>query len=208
MRVDYFHSGGPSGEAITLDAVVNDGVWPGSRTQLIDRTDLGKYFFEVIERASNRPIYSRGFASIYGEWETTPDVRSADRTFHESLRFPWPNDAVRVVVKKRDEANIFRELWATDIDPGSRAMSRTPPKPAGRVSSVFESGPTRSKIDVLLLSEGYTTAQFANFRADANRLVGALFALEPFKTRRSDFNVRILEVPGTCDLRAVQCLWN
>ena len=90
MRVDYFHSGGPGGEAITLDRVLNDGPWPGSRTQLIDTTDLGKYFFEVVDRASNRPIYSRGFASIYGEWETTPEVRSANRTFHESLRFPWP----------------------------------------------------------------------------------------------------------------------
>src|SRR4051794_16197594 len=35
MRVDYFHTGGPgSGEVIALDRVVNDGAWPGSRTQL------------------------------------------------------------------------------------------------------------------------------------------------------------------------------
>lgn len=196
MRVDYFHSGGPSGEAIILDAVVNDGVWPGSRTQLIDATDLGKYFFEVIERASNRPIYSRGFASIYGEWETTPEVRTADRTFHESLRFPWPDGPVRVVVRKRDERNVFRDLWATEIDPGAGAVRRTALRRVGRVSPVFENGLPSSKVDLLLISEGYTAAQLPKFRADAKRLIDGLFALEPFRGRRSAFNVRMLEIPG------------
>src|SRR4026209_493778 len=72
MRVDYFHSGGPrTGETFALDRVVNDGRWPGSRTQLIDATNLGPYRVEVRDLASSRVIYSRGFASIYGEWETT-----------------------------------------------------------------------------------------------------------------------------------------
>ena len=38
MRVDYFHTGGPkSGETVSLDRVVNDGDWPGSRTQRASR---------------------------------------------------------------------------------------------------------------------------------------------------------------------------
>ena len=45
LRVDYFHSGGPGGEALKLDAVIAEGAWPGNPTQLIDRTDLGKYHF-------------------------------------------------------------------------------------------------------------------------------------------------------------------
>ena len=48
MRVDYHHTGGPkSGEIVALDRVVNDGAWPGSRTQLVDATNLGRYHFEV-----------------------------------------------------------------------------------------------------------------------------------------------------------------
>src|SRR5512139_1674934 len=44
MRVDYFHTGGPkSGETLALDRVVNDGAWAGSRTQLVDSTNLGTY---------------------------------------------------------------------------------------------------------------------------------------------------------------------
>ena len=43
MRVDYFHTGGAGQEIVALDRVVSDGPWPGSRTRLIDDTNLGKY---------------------------------------------------------------------------------------------------------------------------------------------------------------------
>jgi hypothetical protein len=94
MRVDYFHGGGPQvGESFSLDRVVNDGAWAGSRTQLVDRTNLGKYLFEVRARSSTEVLYSRGFASIYGEWETTAEVKTTRRAFQESMRLPWPSGA-------------------------------------------------------------------------------------------------------------------
>ncbi|HEX3067635.1 MAG TPA: peptidase M64 N-terminal domain-containing protein, partial [Thermoanaerobaculia bacterium] len=69
MRVNYFHTGNHGEEVIALDSVVSDGPWPGSRTHLIDTLNLGNYYFEVIDRDTNQPIYSRGFASVYGEWQ-------------------------------------------------------------------------------------------------------------------------------------------
>src|SRR5438552_2501408 len=47
MRVDFLHTGGPGGEALAIDQVVRDGPWPGSRTRLLDDTNLGESFFEV-----------------------------------------------------------------------------------------------------------------------------------------------------------------
>src|SRR5215218_2422587 len=95
MRVDYFHTGGPrAGETFALDRVVNDGSWPGSRTQLVDSTNLGKYLVEVSDAAGAQLLYSRGYASVYGEWESTGEARQAHRTFHESVRFPWPASPV------------------------------------------------------------------------------------------------------------------
>ena len=109
MRVDYFHAGGPkTGETFALDRVVNDGAWAGSRTQLVDDTNLGKYLFEVRAKSVGSVLYSRGFASIYGEWETTPEVKTAQRTFHESLRLPWPSAPVTITLKKRQRDNSFR----------------------------------------------------------------------------------------------------
>lgn len=196
MRVDYFHSGGPGGEVVALDRVVSDGPWPGSRTRLVDDTNLGKYLFEVIDRETNRVIYSRGFASIYGEWETTPEVKQLSRTFHESLRFPWPKAPVQVVLKKRDRDNSFHEFWSTVVDPDSRFVTRAERRPLGTVWTVFENGPAADKVDLLVIGEGYTREQLPKFHADAKRLVEALFAVEPFKSRRADFNVRGLDLPS------------
>ncbi len=195
LRVDYFHGGGPGGEVVKLDAVRSEAAWPGSQTQLVDTTDLGKYIFKVTDRASDRIIYSRGFASIYGEWETTPEFRTRRRTFHESVRFPWPNIPVRVAIEKRDRQNVFEPLWHVDIEPGAAAAAST--APARRLHTVFESGPPSRKVDLLLISDRYSMAQGARFRADADSLVNALFALEPFKSRRADFNVQALHVPAS-----------
>ena len=117
MRVDFFHTGNHGEEVVALDRVVSDGPWPGSRTYLIDSTNLGSYYFEVVDRETNQPIYSRGFSSVFGEWETTDEAKSRAGTFHESLRFPWPRKPVQVVLKKRDKENAFQQIWSTVIDP-------------------------------------------------------------------------------------------
>jgi hypothetical protein len=198
MRVDYFHTGGPGGgEIVALDRVVNDGPWPGSRTQLVDPTGLGKYRVEVKDAASGATLYSRGFASVYGEWETTPEVKQVNRTFHESIRFPWPTRPVRVVLGKRQADDRFAEIWSTAVDPSSRFVNRASiAKPAGRVWTVFENGPAAQKVDLLVLGEGYTAAELPKFHRDVTRLLDALFAQEPFRTRKKDFNVRALDLPS------------
>ncbi|HKZ51747.1 MAG TPA: IgA Peptidase M64 [Candidatus Acidoferrales bacterium] len=194
MRVDYLHSGTASEEHISLDQVVSDGPWPGSRTQLLDGLNLGKYFFEVVDRETNRVLYSRGFSSIFGEWETTPEAKKVWRTYHESLRFPWPRRPVQVTLKKRDAQNAFRELWTTVIDPNSRSVIPADLPPRGRVWTLFENGPAAEKVDFLLLGDGYTAAETEKFHADAQRLVDALFQHEPFRSRKRDFNVRAIDL--------------
>jgi hypothetical protein len=88
-RVDYYHTGNDKEERFSLDRIVVEPLpWPGNPARPIDDTNRGKYFFEVMDAESGRVMYSRGFASIYGEWETTGEAREMNRTFSESLRFP------------------------------------------------------------------------------------------------------------------------
>ncbi len=196
MRVDYYHTGGMGEEIVALERVVSDGPWAGSRTRLLDDTNLGAYFFEVVDRGSGEVIYSRGFATIYGEWETTAEAKETHRTFHESLRFPWPRSPVRIVLHKRDEANDFRPFAELAVDPGDRQVNPSDPPVLGEVWSLFENGPSAEKVDLVLLGEGYTKEQLPKFHEDARRLVEELFAREPFRSRRSDFNVRAIDLPA------------
>src|SRR5262249_38426205 len=116
MRLDYYHTGDATHETFSLDRVALEPLaWRGNPRKAIDNTNLGKYFFEVIDQKSGKAIYSRGFASIYGEWETTDEAAKVTRTFSESLRFPAPDAPVRINLKKRDRANNFKQVWSTTM---------------------------------------------------------------------------------------------
>jgi len=76
LRFDYHHAGTAGEEHVAPDRFRLEGPWAGSRTRLVDDTNRGKYLFLVVDPATNRTLWSRGFASIYGEWETTGEARA------------------------------------------------------------------------------------------------------------------------------------
>src|SRR5215470_15953322 len=141
MRLDYYHTGNASQEMFSVDRVVIEPLpWPGNPQKNIDELNLGKYLFEVRDRATNRLLYSRGFASIYGEWETTEEAKSVSRTFSESLRFPKPEAPVQIVLKKRDANNAFREIWSTIVDPKDMFVDSSHAPMPGRLIEFQKSG--------------------------------------------------------------------
>jgi len=197
LRVDYFRTGNATEERFSLDRVVVEPLpWPGNPARAIDDTNSGKYFFEVIDSRTNTVTYSRGFSSVYGEWETTGEAKTMNRTFHESLRFPMPDRPVQVVVKKRDARGLFREAWTLVVDPKDMFVDRSEPPSPGPLLELQRSGDPAQKVDVLILGDGYTAAERAKFEKDARRLVDILFSRSPFRERRSDFNVWGLSPPA------------
>jgi hypothetical protein len=190
MRLDYCHTGDAKQELFSVDRVVVEPLpWPGDLSKAIDGTNLGKYFFEVRDQKSGRPLYSRGFASVYGEWETTDEAKSIMRTFSESLRFPTPDGPVNIVLKKRDAQNNWHDLWTTSIDPNDIFIDRSKPAAPAPLIAIQKMGDPATKVDLLLLGDGYTKAEVKKFEADARRLTKVLFATSPFKEHASDFNV-------------------
>ncbi len=190
MRLDYFHTGNSTQELFSVDRVVVEPLpWPGNPSKTIDEMNLGKYLFEVRDRASNRILYSRGFSSIYGEWETTDEAKSVNRTFQESLRFPAPEKPVQVIVKKRDAENMFHEVWHASVDPDDMFVDRAKRFAPVELIELEKHGDSATKVDFLIMGDGYTAAESDKFKKDARRLLDRLFATEPFKSRRSDFNV-------------------
>ena len=198
MRVDYYHSGNDKQESFSLDRIVIEPLsWPGNPKQPLDPTNAGKYFFGVIDKASGALLYSRGFASIYGEWETTAEAQKINRTYSESLRFPAVDRPARVVLRKRDAANVFRDIWSFEVDPADKFVEKGQARAAaGAVIKLHERGDPATKLDLLILGDGYTAAQRGKFERDAQRLLKILFATSPFKERENDINVWGLVPPS------------
>jgi hypothetical protein len=190
MRLDYYHTGNSKQELFSIDRIQIEPLpWPGDMNKAIDDSNLGKYFFEVRDQNTKRVLYSRGFASIYGEWETTDEAATMMRTFSESLRFPAPNAPVEIVLKKRDATNSWRDIWSTVVDPKDMFIDRSKVAAPARLIPIQKMGDPATKVDFVILGDGYTAREQVKFAADARRLTEVLFSTSPFKEHRRDFNV-------------------
>jgi len=190
MRVDYFHTGNAQQEIFTIDRIVLEPLpWPGDPGKAIDDTNLGRYFFEVVDLQTNRAIYSRGFDCLYSDWSETEEPARLTRTFSESLRFPAPERPFQIVVRRRDAENGFREVWKTTIDPRDSSVDSSSRVRPAKLMALQKSGDPAMKVDFLILGDGYTAAEEPKFEKDARRLIDILFSTSPFREHRGDFNV-------------------
>jgi hypothetical protein len=196
MRVDYFHTGSKGQETFSLDEVIEEGEWPGSNVNLIDTLNLGEYLVRVFDVQTNLLIYSRGFSSIFNEWQTTDEaLAGVYRTFSESARLPFPKHQIQFTIARRDKRMEFHELWSFRIDPNEPLQVnkevRTYPFAVNRIMG---NGKPTEKVDILILGDGYSKTDMGKFRKDAARMNGTMFNTEPFKSRKSDFNVWTIDV--------------
>ncbi len=191
MRLDLYQVGDAKDEQITLDHVYQEGAWPESKTELLDPFGYGRYAVKVYEVASNRLIYWRGFDAMFGEYKTTtPAINGVTRVFQRSVRIPWPRRPVLLVIEMRDRQNLLHPLFTQVIDPADYHIIREDPAAVDFVYDALSSGPPDQKVDLVFVAEGYTAADRDKFKADVDRFAGLLFAVEPYKSLKSSFNIR------------------
>ena len=188
-RLDFYSTGGPGIEAYSFDRLVVEPLaWPDSPATSIDTRLTGNYRFEVLD-AGGRVIFARGFDPAFAEWVTTAESKQMRRTFSDSLRFPALTGKATIVLRKRDADGQYPEVWRHAIDPADPFIDRSPPA-RQQLVEIEKHGDPQAKVDLLLLGDGYTAAECGRtFRTQARRAADALFALEPFTSRRADFNI-------------------
>jgi hypothetical protein len=190
MRVDYFHIGDAKEEIVTLDQVYEQGIWAGSRHNLTDSFDSGRYVFKVFDLASGQLIYSKGFDSYFGEYKTTAKASEGlKRTYHETALFPYPKDKIRFVLEVRNQKNELVSFFGQIIDPGSVDIKRDPLAQDVKVYEVRKSGSSHRKVDLAFVAEGYAPHEEAKVLADLERFTGIFFSQEPYKTHQDLFNI-------------------
>ena len=168
-RLDFYQTGGPGIEAYSFDRLVVEPLaWPGNPASDVEKSPTGNYRFEVVD-AGGRVMFSRGYDPAFAEWVTTAEVRRVRKTFHDSLRFPAPAGKAEVVLYKRNARTTYDEVWRYAIDPADIFIDRSPPARQQAIE-VERHGDPRTKVDVLLLGDGYTAAECdAKFRRDTRR---------------------------------------
>ncbi len=192
MRVDVFHTGTKTSEAYALDKVYREGPWSGSRVNLVDTLNQGEFLVRVFDARTGMLLYSRGYSSVFNEWQTTDEAGTGvSKTMHESVRFPFPKHAVQVTISRRSKYSHFEETWSTTIDPQDpTVVSNEKRAPKMEVVTLMDNGALATKVDILIIGDGYTTADLQKFKDDARHFNEVMFDTPPFKERAKDFNVR------------------
>lgn len=190
MRVDFLHDGDARSETISIVRIMREGRWPGSRTHLIDPTNLGLYRAEVFDASGAKRLWSKGFNSYFGEYAATAAAKKGvRRAYEQTIRFPWPQAPVLLMIEKRRRNGTYSRVAETKIDPSDPALVRE--RPAGGVLTL---PPRRAHdihraVDLVVLGEGYTRRQTRTFRKDLEHFKSVLFGQEPYASLRTSINV-------------------
>ena len=190
LRIDTYHAGNATEEIVTLDRVLRQGSWAGSRKHLTDPFGVGRYLATLTDPSTGVVLFSKGYDTYFGEYRTTAGAGSGvRRTFHESVLIPCPRKTVRFAIAVRQRDASLRELFAIDVDPAATSVIRAPLDRGVAVIPVLHSGDPHCVVDVAIVAEGYTAAEETKFRADLARFVKIFFDQEPYARHRERFNI-------------------
>jgi hypothetical protein len=188
LRFDYFHTGNREFDSYSFDELIEEPYWGGSKVNLIDAIEYGNFMFKLFDIKTNKLIYSRGYSTLFQEWQTTDEAKKIDRTFSESLVFPYPKDSVRVEIYSRDKKNIFQKQYESIIDPNIYFVKKEKLSLAETVK-IHYSGESSNKLDIVFIAEGYTKDEMDKFEKDANKFADYLFEYDPFSKYKDQINI-------------------
>lgn len=188
LRLDYFHSGDAENESYSIDELIAEPYWGGSKTNLLDTFNYGAYQFRVYDLASDSLLYSRGYSSLFGEWQTTDEAKKTRRTFFETVVFPYPKKDVWVDFYSRNEEGTFEKQfeYIVDIDSYFIKPERNLQYP---VYEAYISGEPATSVDIVILPEGYTEEEMELFKEDCDRFTTYLFSFAPYDQNKDKFNI-------------------
>ncbi|KAF0140105.1 MAG: IgA Peptidase M64 superfamily [Stygiobacter sp.] len=195
MRLDFFHTGDKTSETISFDKLIEEGIWSGSKKNLLDKLQFGHYMLKVLNPSDKQEIYSRGFSTLYQEWQTTEESKTTIRSMQGSVCFPFPKSKVLVELYRRDRKNIFQKLFEKEVDPASYFIIKEKIKPF-TYFKVHYSGESSNKLDIVFIPEGYNKDEMTKFKDDCTRFAGYLFDYTPFKENKSKINIWGVEAPS------------
>jgi hypothetical protein len=195
MRFDFMLAGNSVTTKVFPVSFREEPFWGGSLTNLTDKFNYGSFKYEVFDAATGTLIYSRGFCTLYQEWQTTAEAKQIERSFHEVATFPFPKNKVNFVLSIRGRDGLFSKLYETPIDPATYFITREKPD-AAIATRIYGTGDPHTSFDIAFIAEGYTKEEAEKFRADVKRLADVLFLEAPFDKYQDRINIWAVETPS------------
>lgn len=195
LRFDFLLGGNSKEVIVYPQEIKQEPYWAGSQSNLIDNLNYGTYRFRVFDLKSDSLIFAKGFSTLFQEWQTTAEAKKINKTYYQTVIFPFPKRKVRLEIDARQWDGTFKNIYQGNIDPDDYFINREPPKEVESIS-IEDNGKPKNKVDVVILAEGYTVHEKEKFWNDAKKVSEFLFDEEPFKSEKKNFNIKALFTPS------------
>ena len=196
LRINYIHTGNSTEESFKAKYIYDDGPWYGRTKNLINPYKLGEYYYELRDAESDEVMYSDGFSTYFSQWQTTLDAKIIRKSFNESIRVPYPAKDARLIMYRIDSLDVMHQVWEYVIDRRTKIFMEPTISYNNRLVRLLDSGDPKKKVDIVILGDGYRADETHVFDADAARFYKSLFQFEPYKSRKSDFNIHAIQTPS------------
>jgi hypothetical protein len=188
LRIDYFETGNNKTEIFSIDKLIEEPYWGGTKINLIDDLGFGLYLAKVFHLPSEQLIYSTSYSTLFAEWQTTSEAEQTTKSFSGTITIPYPKDSVRIEIFKRNRQNIFIKKFEYSIDPNSYFIIEDRNYVFDKFKIHF-SGDPAEKLDIVFLPEGYTGEELNLFESDCKDIAESLFKYSPFKEYQDEINI-------------------
>ena len=195
LRMDVFQCGNAEGSHYVFERFVIEPYFGGSKVNLIDPFNFGTNRVKVVDAQTNTLIYSRGYNTLFQEWQTTDEARVMERCYEESVSVPLPRNEAYIILEIRNFDGEFEEIFSKLYEP-NEMFNTTEQRYVFPVQDIMVSGSPESKVDIVILPEGYIADEMDQFLQDCQYLANVFIQAEPFASHINDFNFRAVMAPS------------
>jgi hypothetical protein len=187
LRLDYVQAGNSQSSNIYFEQMKCEPFWGGNVKNLVDKFNFGEYRLFVYDSVSNKLIYSRGYSTLFQEWQTSDEAKVLSRSFYETVVFPFPMKTVKVELHKRNRDGNLEKKFEVFANPNDYFIREETPAKYD-YKKVLDSGNPSEKVDVVIIPDGYSKDDMEKFNSDVQRFLGYFFDCTPYKENKNNFN--------------------
>jgi hypothetical protein len=187
-RVDFTLCGNKTQTSAFLSNIIHEPFWGGRRSHLSNDMNLGQYRYQIADSASNNVIFTDEISTLYEEWQSTPEALNVNKSFEQTIQFPFPQRTVKLMIEKRTGFDTWERLLNFYINPEDKLIKTSKP-PIAQVREIRKTVKPENALDIVVIAEGYQANQMDKFFEDASRLADQICSHEPFKTFKNRINV-------------------
>ena len=195
LRLDYIFAGNSEKQHAFLSDLVELNQWNGRKTNLSTTPIQGNGQVKVYDKESHKLIYVLPFGSLFQEWLTLDEAKTASKSFENSFLIPFPKNNIDIQVSFFDAYHNENILLTHTVNPTDILIRKTTTNREIPYEIIHQSA-IKNPIKVAIVAEGFQQSEMDAFMEYAQRAAESLFQHDIFKKYQDYFEIVAVKTPS------------